>query len=156
LFKIATPGVSMYIGIIIQIGSSLLFFFFLPYTPSYGGCNRFKYSIYSFLYRQYTNHIHLLTSLFHLHHLRCDIPLAWSVFYNIACICIGYIFLIWEKTCGYCPSEPGQLHLRWCSPVPFIYLWMTKFHSSLWLNKISCILITHFLNPFSSSGAYGS
>jgi hypothetical protein len=27
-------------------------------------------------------------------------------------------------------------YLKWCSPVPSIYLQMTKFHSSLWLNKI--------------------
>jgi hypothetical protein len=29
---------------------------------------------------------------------------------------------------------------------------MTKFHSSLWLNKIP-LYIPHFLNPFFSSGA---
>jgi hypothetical protein len=33
-------------------------------------------------------------------------------------------------------------HLRWCSPVPSIYLGMTKFHSPLWLNNIPLIINT--------------
>jgi hypothetical protein len=56
--------------------------------------------------------------------------------YNIACICIGPKFHIWEKTCSLWLSEPGKLHLRWHFPVPPIYLQTTKFHSSLWLYKI--------------------
>jgi hypothetical protein len=41
-----------------------------------------------------------------------------------------------ERKCGLWLSQPGLLHLNWCSPVPFIYLQMTKVYSSLWLNKI--------------------
>jgi hypothetical protein len=34
-------------------------------------------------------------------------------------------------------------NLRWCSPVPSIYLRMTKFHSS-WLSKIPLCINTTF------------
>jgi hypothetical protein len=70
-----------------------------------------------------------------------DFPLVWSVFHNIGYYCIGSIFHIWEKTCSLWLSEPGYLHLQWSSPVPSIYLQMTKFHSILWLNKMTGIFL---------------
>jgi hypothetical protein len=45
----------------------------------------------------------------------------------------GSIFHIWEKTCDLCLSEPGVLHLTWYSPDPSIGMWLTQFHSPLWL-----------------------
>jgi hypothetical protein len=34
--------------------------------------------------------------------------------------------------------------LKWCSPIPSIYLQTIKFHFSLWLNKISLYINTTF------------
>jgi hypothetical protein len=73
----------------------------------------------------------------------------------------AFIFHIGEKICDFCLSEHRLLHLTWYSSVPSIYLWATKFHSSLWLNNISlyihaytylciCMYISHFYNPFLS------
>jgi hypothetical protein len=52
------------------------------------------------------------------------------------CIRFSSIIHIWRRTCDFWPSEHDWLCLRWCSPDPFIYLKIRKFHSSLWLNKI--------------------
>jgi hypothetical protein len=46
----------------------------------------------------------------------------------------GSIFDIWEKTCSFCVSDPGSLHLTWCPPITFIYL-QTTCHYSLWLSN---------------------
>jgi hypothetical protein len=54
--------VCVYICIIALIGSSPLFFFFQPQSLSYGGFNGLKI-LYSFLYREYITHIHLLNFL---------------------------------------------------------------------------------------------
>jgi hypothetical protein len=40
-------------------------------------------------------------------------------------------------------------------PVPSIYLQMTKFHSSLQLNKIPLCINTHILSPFIGVGHLG-
>jgi hypothetical protein len=53
---------------------------------------------------------------------------------------IGTIFHIWEKTCGFCVSEPGLLHLT-CLPIASIYL-QTTCHYSLWLSNISLCIYT--------------
>jgi hypothetical protein len=45
--------------------------------------------LYSFLYREYINHAHLLTSLFYPPPLVCDFPLTWPIFYNIAVFLLG-------------------------------------------------------------------
>jgi hypothetical protein len=57
----------------------------------------------------------------------------------------GSIFHVWEKTWDLCLSKLGLLHITQCFPVPRIYKWMTKFHSSLWMNNIHIyhIFITH-------------
>jgi hypothetical protein len=52
------------------------------------------------------------------------------------CVIYGSNFHMWEKTCNLCLSDPGLLHLAWCSPFPPIHLQMTEFHSSLWMNSI--------------------
>lgn len=36
------------------------------------------------------------------------------------------------------------LHWTWCSPVPSIFLQMTGFHSSAWLNSICCVYMHLF------------
>jgi hypothetical protein len=33
----------------------------------------------------------------------------------------GAVFNTWEKTCTFCVSDPGKLHLTWCPPIAFIY-----------------------------------
>jgi hypothetical protein len=54
----------------------------------------------------------------------------------------GSIFHIWEKTCHFCVSDPGLLHLTWCPPIASIYL-QTKCHYSLWMsNTPLCIFAT--------------
>jgi hypothetical protein len=60
-------------------------------VPSYGGFHRFKNSI--FILAVFT----FLASFFYPASLVCDLPLAWPVFHNIVCICIGSIFHIGEK-----------------------------------------------------------
>jgi hypothetical protein len=62
--------------------------------------------LYSFLFRKYINHIHLLNFHYSPSSIS-DFPLTWPVFHNIACICIGSVFHIWEKTFGLWLSEPG-------------------------------------------------
>jgi hypothetical protein len=44
--------------------------------------------------------------------------------YIYLCVYLSYrsSFHTWEKTCDLCLSEPGLLHLTWCSPVASIYL----------------------------------
>jgi hypothetical protein len=54
-----------------------------------------------------TSTIFFLTFFFYPPFLVCYLPLTWPFFYNIACICIGPIFRIWEKTCDLWLSEPG-------------------------------------------------
>jgi hypothetical protein len=65
------------------------------------------------------------------------------------CVCVCrwclYLYRVYHpymrKSCNLCLSEPVFLHLTWCSPVPSIYLWTTKSHSSLWLNNILCVCV---------------
>jgi hypothetical protein len=54
----------------------------------------------------------------------------------------GSIFHIWKKTCGFCVSDLGLLHLIWCLLFASIYL-QTTCHYSLWLtNTPLCIYVT--------------
>jgi hypothetical protein len=95
-----------------------------------------------------------------LTHLLCMAPLL------SLCICTYtytylYMWCIWpcsiyvytylwglastyRKTGDLWPSEFGILILRWCSPVPFIYLQTTWFHSSLQLNNTPLCIYTTF------------
>jgi hypothetical protein len=63
----------------------------------------------------------------------------------LLCICLwfGSIFHLWEKTCGFCPSEPSLLHLTWCPPVAFIFL-QTTCHYSLWPSNTSLCIYSTF------------
>jgi hypothetical protein len=68
----------------------------------------------------------------------------WSCLFVCICLSFGSIFLVWEKTCGLCLSEPGVFHLTWCPPVASIYLQTTWCHSSLWLSKTPlCVWYIH-------------
>jgi hypothetical protein len=146
LFKIATHGIfywhfhvcmyynpNWFISSIFLLSTLVLFLWWSP-------CLKI---LYSFLYREYINYIHLL-NFFYPPSLICDLLLEWTDFHSIACICIRSLFHLWEKTLSFWPSEPKQLHFRWCSPISLIYLQTTKFHSFLWLNKISLYINTTF------------
>jgi hypothetical protein len=69
--------------------------------------------LYSFLYREYNN---LIQAFIFPTPPVCDLSLVWPVFYNIASFVLG----LWERTCGFGPSESGWIHKRWCPPVPSI------------------------------------
>jgi hypothetical protein len=73
-----------------------------------------------------------------------------NVFYIWVCIWLymymfifGSIFHRWEKTCDFCVSYPGLLHLTWCPPIASIYL-QTTCHYSLWLSNIPLCIYTKF------------
>jgi hypothetical protein len=93
----------MYICIITQIVSPLFFFlstlvlllwWFQQFKKVYiHSCIESTSTIFTFL-----------TSFFYPTYLVCDLPLAWSVFHNIAYMCIRSIFHIWEKTSSFWPS----------------------------------------------------
>jgi hypothetical protein len=54
----------------------------------------------------------------------------------------GCIFHGWEKTWGFCVSDPGLLHITWCLPIASIYL-KTTWYYSLWMsNTPLCIYTT--------------
>jgi hypothetical protein len=62
-------------------------------------------TLYSFLYRKYINHIHLLNFLLLPSLSRMWLPLARPVFSNYCCICIRSIFHRCKRTYGFWPSE---------------------------------------------------
>jgi hypothetical protein len=75
----------------------------------------------------------------------------WVVYDHVCfCVCfsLGYVFHMWEKTCGLCLSEPGLLHLT-CPPIVSIYL------QTLWLSKTPLCTYTTVLDPFISCRASG-
>jgi hypothetical protein len=89
----------------------------------------------SFLYREHINHTQDFSFCPLLFPPVHSPPLSVTCVLQYCCICARSIIHIWERTCNFGPSEPGWLHLRWCSPVPSIYLRKTEFHSSSWLSK---------------------
>jgi hypothetical protein len=152
LFNIATPefhcGTSMYICNIDEMVHLLCFssFYLSPFVHTFFGSflphpflmviwNSLKI-LYTFLYREYINHIHLLNFFL----LSCPSqmwpPFSVTCFPQYCCICVRYIFQIWQKICSFgllslanfIKDDVLQLH-------PFTYK-PTKFHSSLWLNKM--------------------
>jgi hypothetical protein len=90
--KVATQGdfcaISMYICFVSTIGWSLLIFFILHQSFSYGGFSRFKISVF-IKYTEYTNHIQVLSFLTPPVH---DLPLVWPMFHNIAAFLWGLYF----------------------------------------------------------------
>jgi hypothetical protein len=92
-------------------------------------------------------------------------PTIGIVFYM--CVCVYTYIYIYDDACVYiwiylhhmrenvtiCLSEQGLVYIAWFFPVPSIYLWMTKFHSSLWLSNIPlwiyvCIYVCVFTYIF--------
>jgi hypothetical protein len=63
--------------------------------------------LYLFLYREYINNIHLLNFLLLPHPSHMWPPLSVTSFSLYCCICIRSLVHIWERTCGFWPSEPG-------------------------------------------------
>jgi hypothetical protein len=59
-------------------------------------------------------------------------------------ICLRPKVYIWGKTYDFWSSEPGWPCSKSCSPIPSIYLWMIRFHSSSWLSKIPLCINTTF------------
>jgi hypothetical protein len=57
-------------------------------------------SLYSFMYREYINNIHLLTSFFFY------LLFSVSCFSKSCCTCIRSVLHIWQKMCRFWPSEP--------------------------------------------------
>jgi hypothetical protein len=64
----------------------------------------------------------------------------------------GSVFHIWEKTCSFCVSNTGLLHLTWCPPTASVYLQTTSF--SGWV-KLHCVYLPQFHDPFISCRARG-
>jgi hypothetical protein len=62
---------------------------------------------YSFLYREYINHIHLLSFLLLPSPFHMWPPLSVTCFSEYLCVWIRSIFHIWKKTCGFWLSGPG-------------------------------------------------
>jgi hypothetical protein len=46
--------------------------------------------------------------------------------YFCTCLSFGYIFHVWEKTCGLCVSESDLLHFTWSPPIASFYLQTTS------------------------------
>jgi hypothetical protein len=61
-----------------------------------------------FLHREYLDHIHHLNFLLLPSPSRMWLPLSVTGFSKYWCICIRYKFHIWEKTCGFWPSETAN------------------------------------------------
>jgi hypothetical protein len=81
---------------------------------------------------------------------------TWSWFFCLCmCLSFGSIFYTGEQTCGLCFSEPGLFHFIWCPIVASIYLQTTCCHYSLWLIKLHCVSIPHFLDLFISGRVPG-
>jgi hypothetical protein len=69
--------------------------------------------VYSFSYREYINHIHLLNFLFYPHPLICNLLLVWPVF-----IFVLRVYSTYERNVAF--SLLQLANLRWCSLVPFM------------------------------------
>jgi hypothetical protein len=82
--------------------------------------------LYWCLYRKHFRHIHLLNFLLSPSPIS-DLPLVWSVFHNIAYICIVSIFHICEKTCSLCLSELSSVVKYWS----YIFIYILK-QKELW------------------------
>jgi hypothetical protein len=96
------------------------------------------------LYSEDINHIKVLGFLPFPYFSYVHPPLSvWPMSNNINAFVLG-LWSAYKEECDFWPSEPGWLCKRSCSPVPSIYLWMKKFHSSLWLNKIPLCTNTTF------------
>jgi hypothetical protein len=53
----------------------------------------------------------------------CACIYIYRIIYVFMCaLSYRFSFHIWGKTCDFCPSEPGLLHLTWWLAVPSIYL----------------------------------
>jgi hypothetical protein len=103
LFKITIQGVSLW-QLHIYVYYNPNWFITSIFSPFYLSLfltvisTNFKI-LYSFLYRKCINHIlNFLTSFFYPFSPVIDLPFVWPAFHNIAYICIGSIFHIWEKT----------------------------------------------------------
>jgi hypothetical protein len=59
----------------------------------------------------------------------------------------GSILHVWEKTCSFCVSDPGLLHLTWCPLIAFIYL-QTTCNYSFWLSNTTLCIPQFLLNTF--------
>jgi hypothetical protein len=66
--------------------------------------------LYSFWYRECIKHIPLSFLLVY------SLAPVWCITFHYCYTCVRSIFHIWEKTWGFSASEPGYLHLPWCSP----------------------------------------
>jgi hypothetical protein len=66
----------------------------------------------------------------------------------------GSIFHVWKKTCRFCVSNHGWLHLTWCPPIAPIYL-QTTFHCSLWLSNSPLCIYHNFMIHSSVVGHLG-
>jgi hypothetical protein len=121
------------------------------YKSSYNVSNISYLNLYSFLYREYVNHIQLLSFLL----LPClsihDLSLVWPVFHDIAAFVLG-LYSTYD-------GEHAALDLLSIANIKMmfssfsIYLRMTKFHFFCDWVEFHCISLPHFLNPFIRSGA---
>jgi hypothetical protein len=48
---------------------------------------------------------------------------------------LSFSFCIWQKTCETCISVLNLFHSMWCPPIPPIFLQITGFNFSLWMNN---------------------
>jgi hypothetical protein len=140
LFKIGTQGVSLwhfhvfmycspnwFISIFLHSPLVLFLWWFLLVEKFYiNSCIKSISTLFSALISFFYS---FSLSLF------LNLSLVWPVFYNIAVFVLG-LCSTYVKLCSFWPFEP--------SPVPFIYLQMTNFHSFWWLKKIPLHMNTTF------------
>jgi hypothetical protein len=77
-----------------------------------------------------------LVSFFYPTPLVHDLPLVCPVFHIIAAFVLGLYSTYDREHVSFGLLSLANFTYRWCSSVPSIYLWMTKYHSFLWLSKI--------------------
>jgi hypothetical protein len=82
------------------------------------------------------NHTHPFTSLLPL------IPTPNSPCFILLSLVLVKVQIPHMRTGDICLSLSGLFHLTWWSPVPSIFLQMTQFHCSFWLNNaLSCACV---------------
>jgi hypothetical protein len=100
--------------------------------------------LYSLFNSEHINHIQVLVSFPFPISSMCVLPLVCDPCPIILLHLFGVYNLHMRENMWFLAFWAWLTSLKWCSLVPSIYLWMTKFHSSLWLNKVPLCINTTF------------
>jgi hypothetical protein len=106
-----------------------LFPFLQPFKTIFNG---FHYSVFIHAYKILRSYSLPLITLSFCTSSSHNSPHKVPILHACHCVCR---FCVWERTFDICLSQSGAFCLTWKSLVPFIFLQMTQFHSSLWPNN---------------------